>query len=309
MTEILDGTRIAAEIRAEVALAAARRASYGLRPPGLAVILAGDDPASHVYVGSKVKASAEVGFVSRKITLPSTASAAEVRAAIRELNEDPAIDGFLVQLPLPDGLPQRELLAEIDPDKDVDGFHAVNVGRLWLGEGGFVPATPSGVVEMLKRYGIPLAGAEAVVVGRSNIVGKPMAALLLEANATVTVAHSRSRDLPALCRRADILVVAAGRAGMIGPEHVRPGAVVVDVGTNRVSDPARVEQLFPGDEARRAALAKRGYTLVGDVDFTRVAPIAAYITPVPGGVGPLTVAMLLANTLKAAERREPSPAT
>ncbi|HRC87048.1 MAG TPA: bifunctional 5,10-methylenetetrahydrofolate dehydrogenase/5,10-methenyltetrahydrofolate cyclohydrolase [Thermoanaerobaculia bacterium] len=303
MAEILDGARIAAEIRAEVAARTAERTAAGHRPPGLAVILAGDDPASHVYVGSKVKASAEAGFVSRQITLPSTATAEEVAAAIDSLNQDPAIDGFLVQLPLPEGLPSRELLASVDPDKDVDGFHAENVGRLWLGEETLAPATPSGIIEMLRRSGVPMRGAEAVVVGRSNIVGKPMAALLLAENATVTVCHSRTRDLAEVCRRADILVAAMGRPGTIGPEHVKPGATVVDVGTNRVEDPALVEHLFPGDEKRRAALEKRGYTLVGDVDFTRVAPIAGKITPVPGGVGPLTVAMLLANTLKAAIRR------
>ncbi len=303
MSIVLDGVKIAAEIRAEVALAAARLKEAGLPRPGLAVVLVGDDPASKVYVGSKVKACEEAGFYGRGITLPSSASAEEVAAAIDELNADPAIDGFLVQLPLPKGLPERDLLARIDPDKDVDGFHAVNVGRLWLGEDALTPATPTGVIELLKRYDVPIAGQEAVIVGRSNIVGKPMAALLLAEHATVTLCHSRTRDLPAVCRRADILVAALGRAGAIGPDHVRPGAVVIDVGVSRLADRGEIERLYPGDTGRLAGWEKRGYTLAGDVDYHRVAPIAKAITPVPGGVGPLTVATLLSNTLKAAERR------
>ena len=303
MTQILDGQAVALEIRAEVAAEVAKLVAAGHRPPGLAVILAGDDPASHVYVGAKTKACAEAGMVGRQVTLPASASEAEVAAEIAKLNADPEIDGMLVQLPLPGGLPERKLLELVDPTKDVDGFHASNVGRMWLGEDTFTPATPSGIMELLKRRGISVAGKDAVVVGRSNIVGKPMAALLLAAHATVTICHSKTRDLAATCRRADILVAAIGRAGMIGEDFVKEGAVVIDVGVNRVSDRAEVERLFPGDAKRLAALEKRGGTLVGDVDFTHVAPKAAAITPVPGGVGPLTVAMLLANTLKAARWR------
>jgi methylenetetrahydrofolate dehydrogenase (NADP+)/methenyltetrahydrofolate cyclohydrolase len=245
-----------------------------------------------------------VGIGGRIVRLPATASAAEVAATIADLNSDPAIDGILVQLPLPPGLPARELLERVEPDKDVDGFHPLNVGRLWLDQEGFVPATPLGILELLRRSDIPLAGRRAVIVGRSPIVGKPLAALLLREQCTVTVCHSRTRDLAAVCREAEILVAAVGRPALVGPEHVGEGAVVIDVGINRVSDPAEVERHFPGDEERRAALARRGSVLVGDVDFRRVAPRAAAITPVPGGVGPLTVAMVLANTLRAAERRQ-----
>jgi methylenetetrahydrofolate dehydrogenase (NADP+)/methenyltetrahydrofolate cyclohydrolase len=200
------------------------------------------------------------------------------------------------------------VLDRISPDKDVDGFHPVNVGRLWLDEPGFTPATPTGIVSLLKRNGIALSGRRAVVVGRSAIVGKPMAGLLLRENCTVTVCHSRTADLAAVTREADILVAAIGRAGMIGPDHVREGAVVVDVGMNRLDDPAETERLYPGDEGRRQQLASKGYILVGDVDFTRVAPKASAITPVPGGVGPLTVAMVISNTLKSARRRQGLPA-
>ncbi len=204
---------------------------------------------------------------------------------------------------------EKRVLDRLFPDKDVDGFHPVNVGRLWLDEEGFTPATPTGIVALLKRNGVPLSGRHAVIVGRSAIVGKPMAGLLLREHCTVTVCHSRTADLAAITREADLLVAAIGRPGLLGPDHVRQGAVVVDVGMNRVSDTAETERLFPGDEARRLQVATRGYTLVGDVDFTRVAPKAAAITPVPGGVGPLTVAMVLANTLKAARRRQGLPAS
>ncbi len=302
--KILDGQAVANEIRAEVAVQVAELVAAGHRAPGLAVVLAGDDPASHVYVGSKTKACEEAGMGGRTILLPATATEAEVAAAVDELNADDSTDGILVQLPLPDGIPERRILERVDPAKDVDGFHSANVGRMWLGEDGFTPATPSGIMELLHRSGVQVAGSEAVVVGRSTIVGKPMAALLLAANATVTVCHSKTRDLAAVCRRADILVAAIGRAGMIGPDHVREGAVVIDVGTSRVAERAEVERLFPGNASRLAGLEKRGWTLVGDVDFNRVAPRTSAITPVPGGVGPLTVAMLLVNTLKASRRRQ-----
>ncbi len=301
---ILDGQAVAKEIRAEVAAQVAALVASGHRAPGLAVVLAGDDPASQVYVGSKTKACEEAGMGGRTVLLPSTASEAEIAAAVDELNADPATDGILVQLPLPAGIPERRILERVDPAKDVDGFHSASVGRMWLGEDGFTPATPSGIMELLRRSGVAVEGSEAVVVGRSTIVGKPMAALLLAANATVTVCHSRTRDLAAVCRRADILVAALGRPALIGPDHVKEGAVVIDVGTSRVADRAVVERLFPGNASRLAGLEKRGWTLVGDVDFGRVAPRAAAITPVPGGVGPLTVAMLLVNTVKAACRRQ-----
>ena len=306
--KILDGKATAAEIRAEVAEGVRELVAAGGRQPGLAVVLVGDNPASKVYVASKTRACEEVGMVGRTVRLPATATAAELAAAVDALNADDAIDGFLVQLPLPDGLPERAILERIDPDKDADGFHPVNVGRLWTGEPGFVPATPSGIVELLRRHRIELKGAHAVVVGRSNIVGKPMAALLLREHATVTVCHSRTRDLRAVCAEADLLVAAIGRAAMIGPDHVREGAVVIDVGMNRVGELDEVERLYPGDARRLASFADKGSILVGDVDFTHVRPKAAAITPVPGGVGPLTVAMLLVNALEASRRRQGIPA-
>ena len=302
--KILDGKAVAAEIRAEVAERVGELTAAGHRRPGLAAVLVGDAPASRVYVGTKTSACDEVGMARQAIVLPADVPAAEVRATVDRLNADDGIDGILVQLPLPAGLPERELLQRVDPAKDVDGFHPLNVGHLWLGEDGFAPATPLGILELLRRYGVPLAGRRAVVVGRSAIVGKPMAALLLAEHATVTVCHSRTRDLEAVCAEADVLVAAVGKAALIGPGHVRPGAVVVDVGMNRITDRAEVERLYPGDTGRLEVLERRGGTLVGDVDFVPVREKAAGITPVPGGVGPLTVAMLLVNTLKAARRRQ-----
>ncbi|HVR98798.1 MAG TPA: tetrahydrofolate dehydrogenase/cyclohydrolase catalytic domain-containing protein, partial [Thermoanaerobaculia bacterium] len=276
----------------------------GYRPPGLAAVLVGDDPASHVYVSGKVKACGEADIESRTIRLPAATSEEELAGVVDGLNQEDAVDGILVQLPLPRQIHERRILDRVHPDKDVDGFHPVSVGRLWLDQEGFVPATPSGILELLRRNNIPLAGRHAVVVGRSAIVGKPMAGLLLREHCTVTVCHSRTPDLAAVTRGADVLIAAVGRPALIGAEHVREGAVVIDVGINRISDRAEVERLFPGDAARLEQVERRGSTLVGDVDFTRVAPIAAAITPVPGGVGPLTIASLLANTLKAARRRQ-----
>lgn len=307
MTRILDGKAGAAEIRAEVAAGVRELAAAGARLPQLVAVLVGGDPASQTYVGSKVRSCAEVDMLSRTLRLPAETSEAALLAVVDELNADDAVDGILVQLPLPPQIHEKSILDRISPDKDVDGFHPVNVGRLWLDEAGFTPATPTGIVALLKRNGIPLAGRRAVVVGRSAIVGKPMAGLLLRENCTVTVCHSRTADLAAVTREADVLVAAIGRPAMIGPEHVREGAVVVDVGMTRLTDAAEAERLFPGDAARREQMAAKGYTLVGDVDFTRVAPKASYITPVPGGVGPLTVAMVLFNTLKAARRRQGLP--
>ena len=304
MTAILDGKAAAAEIRAEVAEAVREMTRAGHRPPGLTAVLVGDDPASQTYVGSKVRGCAEIGMVSRTIRRPDTISEDELLAIVDELNADDSVDGILVQLPLPRHVTEKRVVERISPDKDVDGFHPVNVGRLWLDEEGFTPATPTGIVEILKRNGIPLAGRRAVIVGRSAIVGKPMAGLLLRESCTVTICHSKTADLPAVTREADILVAAIGRPAFLGAEHVREGAVVIDVGINRITDRALVERLFPGDAGRLAQLDSKGYTLVGDVDFTAVAPKAAAITPVPGGVGPLTVAMVLANTLKAGRRRQ-----
>ena len=303
MTLVLDGLQLAQQIRSEVAAGIEAVVARSGRPPGLAAVLVGEDPASHVYVGSKEKACQETGIRSRVLRLPAATSEAELERLIDELNAAVDIDGILVQLPLPAHLKARHLLDRIDPSKDVDGFHPVSVGRLWLDERTFPSATPAGIRELLKRNGIAIAGRRAVIVGRSSIVGKPMAALLLADNATVTVCHSKTVDLPAVCREADILVAAIGRAGMIGPEHVREGAVVIDVGMNRITDRALGERLLAGAPKRLAAMAERGSALVGDVDYYAVAPRASAITPVPGGVGPLTVAMLMVNTLTAARRR------
>ncbi|MEO6195345.1 MAG: bifunctional methylenetetrahydrofolate dehydrogenase/methenyltetrahydrofolate cyclohydrolase FolD [Thermoanaerobaculia bacterium] len=308
MTHILDGKAGAAEIRAEVAAGVREMLAAGARPPQLVAVLVGEDPASQAYVGSKVKGCAEVGMLSRTLRLAAETTEAELLALLDELNAEDAVDGILVQLPLPRQIHEKRVLDRIDPDKDVDGFHPINVGRLWLDEEGLTPATPTGIVALLKRNGIPLAGRRAVIVGRSAIVGKPMAGLLLRENCTVTLCHSRTADLAAVTREADILIAAIGRPGMIGPDHVREGAVVVDVGMNRLADAAEAERLYPGDEDRRRQLESKGYILVGDVDFTRVAAKASHITPVPGGVGPLTVAMVIAGTLKASRRRQGLPA-
>ena len=306
---LLDGRTMATTIRAEVAAGVRELLAAGGRRPGLTAVLVGEDPASQVYVASKVKGCEEVGIERATIRRPATLSERELVEIVDELNADDAVDGILVQLPLPKGIDERRVLERISPAKDVDGFHPVNTGRLWLDQPGFLPATPYGILELLKRSAVPLAGRRAVVVGRSPTVGKPMAALLLREHCTVTVCHSRTVDLAAVTREADILVAAIGRPAIIGPAHVRPGAVVIDVGINRLTDPAEVERLFPGDAERRRQLATRGSTLVGDVDFTHVAPIAGAITPVPGGVGPLTVAMLLVNTLTAARLRQGLPAS
>jgi methylenetetrahydrofolate dehydrogenase (NADP+)/methenyltetrahydrofolate cyclohydrolase len=278
---VLDGTAIAEKVRGEAAEGARQfRARYG-RAPGLHVVLAGEDPASAVYVRNKDRAAREAGFEGEVHRLPADVTLEVILAKVKELNERSDVDGILVQLPLPGRLPSTPVLELIDPAKDVDGFHAVNVGALWSGGQGLVPCTPRGCIRLLQEGGVRLEGARAVVVGRSNIVGKPVAALLLAGNATVTVAHSRTPDLEAVCREADILVAAVGRAKLIRGSWVKPGAAVIDVGMNR-------------DEAGK---------LCGDVDFESVAPVAGVITPVPGGVGPMTIAMLLDNTLRAASAR------
>jgi methylenetetrahydrofolate dehydrogenase (NADP+)/methenyltetrahydrofolate cyclohydrolase len=298
---ILDGNKVAAEIKAEVAREVGDLAAAGLRP-GLAVVLAGNNPASAIYVRGKVKSSEELGITSETITPPATVTTAELLELVADLNAREDVDGILVQLPLPPQVDSKAVLMAVDPAKDVDGFHPMNVGFLSTQRPGLVPCTPAGVMEMLKRSGIPVAGREAVVVGRSDIVGKPMAMLLLNANATVTVCHSKTRDLAGVCRRADILVAAIGRAGLITRDFVRPGATVIDVGMNKLTDRADLERFFPGNEKREQAFRKNGSTLVGDV-HPEVAEVAGAITPVPGGVGPLTIAMLMANTVRAARLR------
>jgi methylenetetrahydrofolate dehydrogenase (NADP+) / methenyltetrahydrofolate cyclohydrolase len=301
---ILDGSKIAAEIRGEVAAEVKSLSAAGMRP-GLAVVLVGNNPASEIYVRGKVKSSGEVGLYSEQHTPSDRATTQQLLDLIADLNRRDEIDGILVQLPLPPHVDSKKVLLAVDPAKDVDGFHPTNVGFLSTQRSGLVPCTPAGVMEMLERSKIKIAGQEAVVVGRSDIVGKPMAMLLLNANATVTVCHSKTRDLPGVCRRADILVAAIGRAGMITKDFVRPGATVIDVGMNRVTDEQEFARLFAGNSKREETFRNKGSVLVGDVHL-EVAEVAGAITPVPGGVGPLTIAMLMSNTVKAAKMRRGS---
>jgi len=301
---ILDGNKIAAEIRAEVASEVKEMAASGLRP-GLAVVLVGHNSASEIYVRGKVKSCGEVGIYSEQLTPPDTISTQELLELVLQLNRRDEIDGILVQLPLPPQVDSKKILMAVDPAKDVDGFDPVNVGFLSTQRPGLVPCTPAGIMEILKRSNIPVAGHEAVVVGRSDIVGKPTAMLLINANATVTVCHSKTRDLPGVCRRADILVAAIGRAGMITRDFVKPGATVIDVGMNKVSEQAEFDRLFAGNAKREENFRSKGSTLVGDA-HPNAADVAGAITPVPGGVGPLTIAMLMANTVKAARMRRGS---
>jgi methylenetetrahydrofolate dehydrogenase (NADP+)/methenyltetrahydrofolate cyclohydrolase len=278
-----------------------RFAARAKRPPGLAVVLVGNDPASQVYVRSKTKTAGELGIYNETITPSAEISTEDLLRLVRSLNRRPEIDAILVQLPLPGHIDAQKVLLEVAPEKDVDGFHPYNVGLLSTGRPGLRPCTPAGVIELLKRYEIPMAGQNAVVVGRSDIVGKPMAMLLLQENATVTVCHSKTRDLAAVCRGADILVAAIGRAAIITADYIRPGAVVVDVGMNSVTDRGQAEKIF--SSARMEVFDKRGSLLVGDVHPGDMARVASAYTPVPGGVGPLTIAMLMRNTIEAAERR------
>src|SRR5215831_3489428 len=298
---ILDGNKIAAEIKAEVANQTQKLTAAGLRP-GLAVILAGHDPASAIYVRNKVKACEQLGIHSEKLTPPGSVTTEELLGMVAELNRRDDIDGILVQLPLPTQVDAKRVLVAVAPEKDVDGLHPVNVGNLSTQRPGLVPCTPAGVMEILKRSNIPIRGQHAVVIGRSDLVGKPIAMLLLNANATVTVCHSKTRDLPAMARQGDILVAAMGRPGFVTGEFVRPGAAVVDVGINKITDREEFTRFFAGDAAREKQFAEKGSTLVGDVD-PHVAEVAGAITPVPGGVGPLTIAMLMANTVKAFRMR------
>ena len=289
MAQTLDGTAIAAAVRADIAEGAAAFTAEHGRAPALRVVLVGNHPASRSYVRAKARAAGEAGIDAQTLARPADLSQADLLALIAGLNADDAVDGILVQLPLPDAVDEGAVVRAVDPAKDVDGFHPENVGRLVLGEPTLEPCTPAGIVEMLRRSGVETAGAHAVVLGRSNIVGKPMASLLLRRgiDATVTVCHSRTRDLPEIARQADVLIAAIGRPAFVTADMVRPGATVIDVGINRVEDDTR----------------ERGYRLVGDVDFEAVSRVAGAITPVPGGVGPMTIAMLLQNTLEAARRR------
>jgi methylenetetrahydrofolate dehydrogenase (NADP+)/methenyltetrahydrofolate cyclohydrolase len=303
--EILGGAPTAEAIKKEVAEDVARLAEeHGFRPC-LAVVRVGEDPASAVYVGTKVKTSQELGLISEHHSLAANTSQEDLLAIVRSLNERTDVDGILVQLPLPKELDEKEILEAIDPEKDVDGFHPINVGRLVSGQAALTPCTPAGIIELLKRSHIEIGGRHVVVVGRSNIVGKPMAQLLLQNDATVTICHSRTQNLTEMTRQADILVAAIGRAGFIRGEHIKPGAVVIDVGMNNVSDEAAARELFDESEIekRLAAIEKRGFTLVGDVNPAEAKKIAGKFTPVPGGVGLLTVAMLMKNTVTAAKRR------
>jgi methylenetetrahydrofolate dehydrogenase (NADP+)/methenyltetrahydrofolate cyclohydrolase len=299
---ILDGTATAKAIRREVAEECARLKETSGVVPGLTVVLVGNDPASQVYVRNKEKAAGKAGMNSRVIRLPETTSQEELLALVSELNADRSVHGILVQLPLPEGIDEQRVIESIDPDKDVDGFHPASAGRLLIGLPGFVSCTPAGIIELLKRHDIPLSGKQAVVIGRSNIVGKPMAVLLLRENCTVTVCHSRTRDLPAVAAGADLLIVAIGRRAMVTGEYIKPGAVVVDVGMHTVDDEETCRSLFGDDPKRLKTVRERGSTLVGDVHPLEARKRAGWLSPVPGGVGPLTIAMLLKNTVLSASR-------
>ncbi|HEY6377226.1 MAG TPA: bifunctional 5,10-methylenetetrahydrofolate dehydrogenase/5,10-methenyltetrahydrofolate cyclohydrolase [Edaphobacter sp.] len=299
--KVLDGVAIAAEIKAEVGAEVQQLASRGI-VPGLAVILVGEVPASQIYVRSKVKTCGELGIYSEMLTPPESITTDEMLALVAGLNTREDIDGILIQLPLPKHVDTKRLLEAVSPDQDVDGFHPVNAGRLQTGQPGLTPCTPAGIIEILKRSKLPITGQNAVIVGRSDIVGKPAAMMLLNESATVTVCHSKTRDLPKFTREADLLVAAIGRPGYVTAEMVKPGATLIDVGINRVTDAAEVENFFPGDAVRAATFAKRGSVVVGDIHPAAFAHSGAY-TPVPGGVGALTIAMLMHNTVKAAKLR------
>jgi len=302
--EILDGRSIAGQIKHEVAQEVQRvRDELGFKPR-LFAVLVGDDDASAVYVRNKVRACAEVGINSEQLALPDSTTTENLLTVVRKLNENKDVDGILVQLPLPKHIEEASIIEAVDPARDVDGFHPTNVGLLAMGRPRFVPCTPAGIIELLERNKIEIAGANACVVGRSQIVGRPVASLLLQRHATVTICHSRTRDLPTVTRQADILIAAVGRAGFVRRDFIKPGATVIDVGINKITDAAEARALF-GDEAEKRieAIARRGYTLVGDVHPAEADLVAGKRTPVPGGVGLLTVAMLMRNTLQAAKWR------
>ncbi len=298
----LDGLKIRDEIQAELAGEIAALKARGITP-GLAAVLVGENPASQIYVRSKVKACESLGLYSEKIERPATMTTVELLAVVETLNQRDKIDGILVQLPLPPQIDTRRILEAVDPTKDVDGFHPTNVGRLVAGRANLVPCTPAGIMEMLRRYQIPIAGARAVVVGRSDIVGKPMALLLLHQHATVTICHSRTRDLPGVAREADILVAAMGRPAFVTGDFIRPGATVIDVGMNRLVSSEEVERAFHDTAEPLRKLESKGSVLIGDVQPEDARDRAGAYTPVPGGVGPLTIAMLMSNTVRAARLR------
>ena len=300
--KILDGASVAQAIKNEVASEVAEYSTRGLRP-GLAAVLVGTNSASQIYVSGKVKTCEQLGLYSEKIELPETTTTSELLALVRELNSRDEIDGILVQLPLPKQVDAARVLDSVDPSKDVDGFHPVNVGRLTLNEPGLRPCTPTGIIELLDRNEIQITGARAVVMGRSRTVGLPIALLLLHRHATVTICHSRTKGLARVAREADILIAAIGKMGLVDGGYIKPGATVVDVGMNRVTTREDLVRFFGDDPKRRAAFDKNGHTLIGDVNPREAAEVAGYLTPVPGGVGPLTIAMLMKNTLTAMKVR------
>jgi methylenetetrahydrofolate dehydrogenase (NADP+)/methenyltetrahydrofolate cyclohydrolase len=298
---LLNGNTIAAQIKAEVAEEVKKLALQGIRP-GLAAVLVGNVPASEIYVRNKVRTSEQLGIYSDLIMPPETVTTEEMLELVAKLNARDDIDGILIQLPLPKQVNAKLLLEAVSPEKDVDGFHPVNVGRLQTGQPALAPCTPAGMIEMLKRSNLPIAGQNAVVIGRSDIVGKPISILLLQENATVTICHSKTRDLGSYTRNADILVAAIGRPGYVTPDLVKPGATILDVGINRITTREEFDKYFAGDEKREEMFLLKGSTLVGDV-HPEAFKIAGAYTPVPGGVGPLTIAMLMANTVRAAKLR------
>jgi methylenetetrahydrofolate dehydrogenase (NADP+) / methenyltetrahydrofolate cyclohydrolase len=298
----INGIKISEDIKREVAAEVESLKRRGIQP-GLAVVLVGDDAASSAYVNMKARTCEQLGIYSRKLTIPSVVTTEQLLGEVGKLNEDDSIDGILVQIPLPKHVNKHAVLESVDPTKDVDGFHSANLGSLVLGHETLVACTPSGVMELLHRSNVTLEGANAVVLGRSDDVGKPQALLLMHANATVTICHSKTRNLREITRQADIIVAAIGKTALVTRDWVKPGAVVIDVGTNKVSDRAKVQQLFGNDDARLKDFEKRGYIWVGDVDERAVKEVASMITPVPGGVGPMTIATLMKNTIKAARMR------
>ena len=298
----IDGTKIAEDIKAEVATEVKELQNRGIRP-GLSVILVGDDAASSSYVNMKARTCEKLGINSRKVTLPGSIQTPELMDQVRKLNEDDTIDGILIQLPLPKHVNKHAVLESVNPRKDVDGFHSSNLGSLLLGHEALVACTPYGVMTLLQRSGVNPEGKHAVVLGRSDDVGKPQAVLLMHANATVTICHSKTRNLPDIVRQADIVIAAIGKTALVTGDMVKPGAVVIDVGTNMVSDRAMVERLFGKDPTRWQDFEKRGYVWAGDVDERSVKEVASLLTPVPGGVGPMTIATLMKNTVTAAKMR------
>jgi methylenetetrahydrofolate dehydrogenase (NADP+)/methenyltetrahydrofolate cyclohydrolase len=306
--QLLDGKAVAAAIRTEVqrdVVAEQRRTGLS---PRLVAILVGDDPASRVYVRNKIAACAEAGIRSEERRLPGGATEDEVLAAVRDCNDDSDVDGILVQLPLPKQVDRVRVLLSIDPAKDVDGLHVINAGRLALRLEGLVPCTPAGVIELLERSGLPIAGRRAVIIGRSEIVGRPLGTLLMHRDATVTICHSKTRDLPGIARQADLLIAAIGHPAFVRGEHIGPGAIVIDVGINRVTDLDLVKDVYGPDSPRVAQVKDRGFTLMGDVHWREAIERASWITPVPGGIGPLTIACLLRNTVRAARMRRETTA-